>query len=521
MPYSPIGLAAAFVAGILLAPHLPTSPTTLWLAAVVTAGISLLLRRVFPRALAGLLLCVALLAALRTDTTQLPLERLAPKATALTEVTGTVVSYPELGNESTRFDLQPDHIEARIRVTWYWDHPPAEPIRYGDRLRVRGSARLPDRYPDFDYRAFLARQGIFATMSLEGPHAVMPLGAAGSRLLRSGDSLRQRLLAALDRLLPETEAGLAHSLLFGQRAALAPDVEAAFERTGLMHLLAVSGLHLGVFLAGLWFALRALHLRPAIAYPLVGIAVAVILWIVGPRISLVRAALLFAFLGFGSVLADLGIVLRRWVNPLQGLAGAALVLLALRPAALWDVDFQLSVAATAAIFLAFAPGVGVQTWIDRRAIALPGPDAPARYALGVFAVSAAAQAGTAPFLAAHFATLYPYVLVANLSAVPLATAALWAGLLVLLFATTPLAAPLASGLTLLLRGLITVVDGLARLPGSALSVPRLMGLWIAGLAAYIFLAAAYSGGSSCTSYGTSITSRSGDRGVRDSPRVKT
>jgi len=521
MGYSLIGLVFAFAAGILLASHLPVGSAALWAAALLVAAVSLALRRVFPRALLGLFVCVALLGALRTQLTQQPIDQLASKATALAEVVGTVVSYPDLGDGSTQFDLQPDHIKGRVRVTWYWEARPSEPIRYGDRLQISGSARLPKRYPDFDYRAFLARQGIFSTMSLDGPQNIVHVGTGGSRLLRIGDTLRQRLLAALDRLLPPREAGLAHSLLFGERAALAPDVEAAFERTGLMHLLAVSGLHLGIFLAGLWFALRRLGLRPALAYPLVGFAVVAVLWIVGPRVSLIRAALLFAFLALGTVLADLGLILRRWVSPHQALAGAGLVLLALRPTALWDVGFQLSMAATSAILVAFDPVFGLQAWLTLRAKAIPGPNAPTRYALGVLTVSAAAQAGTAPILAYHFATIYPFVLLANLSAVPLAAAALWIGVVVLIFAATPLAGPLATGLDLLLRGLIFLVEGLASIPGSALPVPPLMGLWIAGLVGYLFLAVVYSGRSSCTSYGTSIVSGSEGRGGRSSPRVTT
>jgi competence protein ComEC len=289
-----------------------------------------------------------------------------------------------------------------------------------------------------------------------------------------------------------------------------------------MHLLAVSGLHLGIFLAGVWFALRRLGLRPAVTYPLVGVAVAAVLWIVGPRVSLMRAALLFAFLGLGSVLADLGLVLRRWVNPHQALAGAGLVLLAIRPAALWDVGFQLSMAATAAILVVFDPAFGVQVWINRHTAQLPGPIHPSRYALGLLAVSAAAQAGTLPFLVYHFAAVYPFVLLANLSAVPLAAIALWAGLLALAFSATPLGPLLSAGLGLVLQGLTALVEGLASIPGSMLIVPREMSVWLGACIGYLFLAAVYSpDASSWISYGTSIVSGSEGRGGRSWPRVKT
>jgi competence protein ComEC len=148
-------------------------------------------------------------------------------------------------------------------------------------VRITGCGRAPENFDDFDYRGYLARQGIFATMIVDSPAGVQQLGAAGGSVMRLGDRIRQLFLSRIDALLPPEEAALAHGLLFGERGMMPEDAEEAFRRAGLMHLLAVSGLHLGIFLAGLWFLLRSFGLRPRIAYPLVGIAVLFVLWIVG------------------------------------------------------------------------------------------------------------------------------------------------------------------------------------------------------------------------------------------------
>ena len=517
MRYSMIGIGLAFAVGIIAARILPSATPTAagYLSALGIALIAIILSRWRRGFLVLLLISISLLGILRTHTGQLPFARLYQRASNLREVTGTVVSYPQLGEKYVAFTLAPDHIPGRIRVTWFCGKGAHTPILYGDRLRLVGTGRVPPRFPDFDYRAYLARQGIFATFAVDAHEHVEHLGTQGNSLIRYGDHLRQQLIAKLDRLLPPEEAGLAHGLLFGDRTAIPGELSSAFRHTGLMHLLAVSGLHLGIFLAGLWFLLRFIGLRPAVTYPIVGLAVGFALWVIGPRVSLIRAALLFAFLGLGSVLADLGVILRRWVNPLQSLAAAGVVILALRPTALYDVGFQLSFGATAAILVMFDPGFRVTEWVDHVAARAPSIALPVRYVLLLLITSTAAQAGTAPFLAYQFKMIYPLSLFGNLVAIPLATVALWSGLTALLFSATPLIVPLGWVFYFTLHALAWLVTWLSHLPLAALMVPGWTGVWIGGMVAYILLMAIYFRDcSSCTSYSTSITFSSAEAPCR-------
>ena len=511
MRYSIIGIGLAFAIGIIASHILPDGiPITAfyWSSGGIAAA-AVLLSRWRRGFLAGLLISICLLGVMRDRAGQLPFALLYQRANNLHEVTGTVVSYPQLGDGYVRFILSPDNIQGRILVTWFYEGGKHKPILYGDRLHLVGTGRIPPRFPGFDYRAYLARQGIFATMKVDKTGQLNHSGANGGSLVRYGDRLRQILIARLDQLLPPVEASLAHGLLFGDRTAIPDELSAAFRRTGLMHLLAVSGLHLGVFLAGLWFLLRFIGLRPAFTYPIVGIAVLFALWVIGPRVSLMRAAFLFAFLGLGSVLADLGLILRRWVNPFQSLAAAGVVILASRPSALFDVGFQLSFGATAAILVMYDPGFHVRKWVDHVPVPFPILARPIRYALFLLATSAAAQAGTAPFLAYQFGMIYPLSLFGNLIAIPLATIALWSGLTALLFSATPLIIPLGWVFYLMLHALIWVVTWLSELPLASLEVPAWVGVWIGGMVVYILLAAIYLRDcSSCTSYSTSIASLS-------------
>ena len=505
MRYSVIGISLSFAAGIGVGSFLPQHRLTLWIACVAMTIAFLALSRWRRQLLAGLLISVALLGALRYQSLPVIPASLYKQADNLREITGTIVSYPEGRSDHTMLIIAPDQIASKVSVTLFWkgEEPPL--LLYGDRVRITGSGKAPENFDDFDYRGYLARQGIFATMIVNSPSDVHRLGVGGSRIMRLGDEIRQRLLAQIDALLPSEEAGLAHGLLFGEKRMMSAEIEDAFRRAGLMHLLAVSGLHLGIFLAALWFLLRLFGLRPRVTYPLVGIAVLLILWIVGPRVSLVRAALLFAFLALGSVLADCGLILRRWVSSYAGLAAAGMVLLAIRPTALWDVGFQLSFAATGAILFLFDRRFHVQRRLKALAQRSPFPTRIVSYPLTLIAVSAAAQAGTAPFLAYHFLALYPFALIASLVAIPLATLALWGGGMLLLVSWTPLAPWVARGLQLILHGLIVCVRAISNIPGSLLAVPGWSGIWIGGIVVYLFMLAIYVGdSSSCTLYSTSI-----------------
>lgn len=500
-----IGISLSFAAGIAVGSMLPQQRLLLWFACVAVAASIFVLSRWRRSLLSLLLISVALLGALRYQSTPVIPASLYKQADNLQEVTGTIVSYPEDRSDHTMFIIAPDQIASKVSVTLFWKGEERPFLLYGDRLQITGLGKAPENFDNFDYRGYLARQGIFATMIVNSTRDIHKLGVTRSRIMRLGDKIRHRLLARIDALLASEEAGLAHGLLFGEKGMMSKEVEDAFRRAGLMHLLAVSGLHLGIFLAALWFLLRLFGLRPRITYPLVGIAVLFILWIVGPRVSLVRAALLFAFLALGSVLADCGLILRRWVSSYAGLAAAGLVLLSIRPTALWDVGFQLSFAATGAILFVFDPMFRVQQRITAVAKRAPLPTPIVSYPLLLIAISAAAQAGTAPFLAYHFHAFYPFALIANLVAIPLATLALWGGGILLLVSWSPLAVSAGKGLQLVLHSLIVCVKAISSLPGSMLPMPGWAGIWIGGIVIYLFMLAIYvRDSSSWTLYSTSI-----------------
>jgi len=496
MRYRIIGIAVVFALGIGIGVSAAGRvPLLIWwllsLCGLATAIV--VVQRTSSRSVRAVLILVPVVAVggLRGATVPSFSDALLRQAGSLTEVVGTVVSYPSGGADRITFTFRPDTLDADLRVTWAVDPRAIEPVLYGDRLKLSGQASLPEAFDGFDYPAYLARQGIVAQMYVENAAGATRLGVQkGNGLLRRGNAVRQWILDALSEQLAPEVAALASALLLGDRAALAEESEDAFRATGLMHVLAVSGLHLGIVLAGVWLILRRLHVRAAIAYPLVGCVVLAVLWIVGPRVSLLRAGLLFAFLALGNLLADLGLILKRTIRPLNGLAAAAIVLLAWRPGTLFESGFQLTIAATAAILVVVSAAYGVPRRIEAISTRAGAGRLPVRYVLTLGAVSLAAQVGTVPVTAWHFGSLHPWAVLANLVVVPLAVVSLWIGLLALLSAGLGWAAPL-QGFGLALQELERLMVALSGLPAAEITVTKWVGPWLAGVFGFVGLIVLY------------------------------
>ncbi len=497
MTYAMVWIALSLGVGITLASRFALSMQALWIASTSILAIVVVVR-ILPRTvrMAGLLCVACLVGALRQSTAPAFPEWLLRRAPGLSEVTGIVVSYPDVGETSISFTLAPDQLPGFLIVHASCSNP-VSLVHYGDSVCVRGSARLPTAFDGFDYAGYLARQNIFATLFAD---EIVPGQSATGSIRTWGDRLRQRLLGKFRAVLRFDIAALAQSLLFGDRSALSDDAEEAFSRTGLMHLLAVSGLHLSIFLGGAWWALRRLGARPRVAYPLVGSLVILALVVVGPRVSLVRAGWLFAFLALGSVLADCGFILRRWIHPLNGLAAAAIAILLARPGALLDSGFQLTMAATASILLAFSP----TGWATKCGQAFSSNSAWRLWVIRLLLVSAAAQAGAAPIIAWHFQSFHPLGILVNLMAVPWAAASLWAGLCALVLAATPLFGVVSLPFSALLHGLEVMVRGLSKIPCVQLPVMPGLGVWMAGCVGFLVLAYYFVSLSSWTSNSTSM-----------------
>ncbi len=293
-------------------------------------------------------------------------------------VIGTVTGIPDDQGRHTRFRLAVHGAEsdgesvtvpAVVRLNWYGrDRPDIEPgmrWRLGARLeRARGFANPGT----FDYALWLFREGIGATGYVREPETARRLADAGAPSLSAG---RERLREHLQPLMPAgTGGGVLMALALGHRGGIAPDDWDVLRATGTTHLVAISGLHIGIvallgFQCGrlVWRVvgpLRRLGPRPIFQAWIGLAAAAAYAGLAGFALPTVRALLMLT-------VALATIVLRRRARPLEGLAAAAVAVLLFDPLAPFGASFWLSFGAVAAILYLVtgrvAPITRAQRWL--------------------------------------------------------------------------------------------------------------------------------------------------------------
>jgi competence protein ComEC len=287
--------------------------------------------------------------------------------------------------------------------------------------------------------------------------------------------VRDRASAALGRGVPAREASLARGFVLGQDDRIDPRTVEDFRRSGLAHLLAVSGQNvlLLALLANPVLAALGLPLRPRLLW-LLGL-IAVYVPLAGAGASIQRAGVM----GAAAVLALLA---GRPASRAYALAGSAAVTLAINPRFVSDPGWQLSFAAVAGIFLLAAP--------LRGAMLAGGAAGPLRRGLaeGV-ATTIAASVATAPLIAHHFGSIPVGSLAANLVALPAVAPSMWLGMAVAALGQIPgLPVEPLNWVNSLLLAFIAQVAGWFAAPGWALAEVPLASPW-AVLGAYALLAA--------------------------------
>jgi competence protein ComEC len=256
------------------------------------------------------------------------------------------------------------------------------------------------------------------------------------------------LAERLWRTYPRRWAPMAQALVLGQRETLGRDVSQRIARAGLAHLLAISGLHVGMLAAALFAFARLVRLPSARAHLATVVATWAYVLLIGAPASAVRAALM-VFLWALTRLAG------RASSAFDVLGLAAVLLLLVRPWSVFEPGFQLSFAGAAAVGYAFRE--------TRGASALRGRPAFVKAIVASLVTSTAAVLLTAPITAVHFGRVTPAAILGNLAAIPLLALAMPALFASAVFSAWPgLASWPAGGAIVLLHG----IDLVARLLSS-------------------------------------------------------
>lgn len=319
----------------------------------------------------------------------------------------------------TLHGIAPDKTPARVRVT----------LRKTDSLRdlLPGTraivyARLsppsgPVEPGGFDFRRFAWFDSLGAIGLARGAVIIAPPARDATvldRLFIGVARLRVALARHLRDVLGTEQGGFAAAILIGDRSGIAPETTEALRASNLAHLLAISGLHMGL-LTGFIFALvrYGLGLVPVIALRVdTKKAAAVAAMLAGLAYLLMSGATVATQRSYIMVVVILcAVLLNRPALTLRAVALAAMIILVLQPESLMHIGFQMSFAATTALVAIYGT-VNAQGWLGTRSGFLGQAGA-------VVLTSLIAGLATAPFAAANFHQTAPYGLIANVLAVPL------------------------------------------------------------------------------------------------------
>lgn len=364
--------------------------------------------------------------------------------------------------------------------------------RAGDRLRAQGWLRAippPANPGERDFRAAMDKLGVRAKLRLnnrgnwqiteQARRPAWPPGLhidwrAGRRALI--DAAQHSLRVGIDEAAQPEAAALLDAMVLGRRSEQLESVYEAYRRTGLAHVLAISGLHVGLLAAGVWFVVQLLTGRPGWAAVAAMVAVGLYLSVVPWRVPILRAA-------FMTITFCAGLSLRRQLSATSLLALIGLVLLVVRPRDLFEPGFQLSFGIVAAL-LAFTTGMSRRLLPERIAPATAhGWPAAMRRGADYLAVSIVAWLTALPLVAYHFQMVSPLAVGMSVAALPAVAAVLWLGFIkVLIGLAWPAAGGVLAGpLAWLAQLQVDVVGVVSSWPGVAISV-RQPGALLAGIA---------------------------------------
>jgi len=251
--------------------------------------------------------------------------------------------------------------KGRIRVSW---REPGEPPAYGNQVQFMGKLREPygtHNPGGFDYGRYLKRQGIHAVTTLRGAGAMQilhaPVSGMRSLVWERVDHWRKAIHDAAVASLTNPALGLFLGMVLGEQSFIEPDVRDAFMASGTVHILSISGSHLGLLSVLIFAVVRGgMRLLPAswverlaLRFTATRCALLVTLPVVsfyaalaGAEMATVRSWIMILVFG-------IGVWFGRTKNIATGLAVAAFLMLIPHPEAVYDISFQLSYLSVAAM----------------------------------------------------------------------------------------------------------------------------------------------------------------------------
>jgi competence protein ComEC len=317
-------------------------------------------------------------------------------------LTGLVAEEPRIYDTRISLRLKVDEIQLAndelqpVEGLVLIEAPRYPVIEYGTSLEVVGRLEAPPKGENFDYRGYLARQGIHSYM--KRPALTVLAEGEGNPLYHAIYKLKSRVQEDIQETFSDPQASLLSGILLGNDDGLSPELQEQFRVTGLTHIIAISGFNIAILAAILLKGSQpVVGRRWSTWVALIGITLYTIL--VGAQAPVVRA----------TIMGALFIVATRLMGQPTfapaGLFTAGVLMTLVNPFVLWDVGFQLSFTATLGLMLYTRP---MSEWTQRSLKRHLPPSLSRRLSRllsDVFMSTLAAMILTLPLMLAHFGQL--------------------------------------------------------------------------------------------------------------------
>ena len=298
-----------------------------------------------------------------------------------------------------------EKLEYPVRVSLYNEY---REFSVGDKINLYGQLKVPEPFNGFDYRGYLAKEGIAYIMIAPGVNILLQETSIQKNILSVKDGLSDGLYS----MLPSDSSALYNAMLLGNRGYITEDIQENLRNSGIAHIVAISGLHIAILFGIVLFLLMLLPIHKSLAGLVAVVFIALYIFMIDAPASSVRAGLMLFSIFTASFFG-------RPSSAFRALLLVATIMALFNPLVLrYDVGFQLSFVAVISILLSlkFAKRRYLNnSWVEK--------------IKSFLIISVSVYLGTLPLIFIHFDNVAEWGILANILVVPLLPLILIIGLL--------------------------------------------------------------------------------------------
>lgn len=373
---------------------------------------------------------------------------------------GKIIKEPDQKSNHVNLTIKTEIGKILITTSKYPEY------NYGDILKASGKLQFPTVFDDFNYKNYLAKDGIYYVMYY--PKIEVLENTKGNSIFSAILKFKNNLTQKVERIMPFPEVSILEGLILGNKQIFSEKIKNELSITGTSHIVAISGMNIVIISEILMFILIALGMWRKQAFWFVLVLIFLFIFMVGAPASAVRAGIMGAILLYAQKIGRLSNATRIMV-----FAGA--IMLVLNPLLLrYDIGFQLS-------FLAVLGLIYIKPIFDKLLEKLIKQEQ-ISFLLQIITTTIAAQIAVLPILVYNFGKISFISPIANILIVPVipfitAIGLIFlGGVLILPLLGKILLWPAYLGSAYILR----LIDWFSKIPWAAKQIPKVHWAWLAG-----------------------------------------